>query len=82
MVGKISVGNISSSYTFGNITTDKENVGGICGQAVNLANVVGCYSAIDIVANGKNIGGIVGYNSNSAETSITQIYILEIYIIH
>ena len=80
LVGKISVGNISSSYTFGNITTDKENVGGICGQAVNLANVVGCYSAIDIVANGKNIGGIVGYNSNSAETSITQnLYIGNLY---
>ena len=80
LVGRLSVGNISSSYTFGKITTAKESTGGICGRVRNTASISGCYSGVDIVANAKNVGGIVGYNTNTAGTSITQnLYIGNLY---
>ena len=80
LVGSSSAGSIKYSYTFGKIVTDKEYVGGICGQVINPASISNCYSGIDIEANAKYIAGIVGYNTNNSETSITHnLYIGNLY---
>jgi hypothetical protein len=69
--GYVSGGNITNSYSTGNISGNK-NVGGIVG-CVERSNITNSYSTGNISGN-KNVGGITGYAGGYGSSYITDGY--------
>jgi hypothetical protein len=61
LVGKLSSGVITKSYSSGSVSASEYRAGGLVGEKVNSQTVTDCYTTADVSGYGM-VGGLIGYN--------------------
>ena len=85
LVGRLFYGNISQSYSTGDVEADVRFAGGLIGRIDNGADITDCYSTSSVFAHGisgasfrdgRHAGGLIGYvlGSSGFETNLTNSY--------